>query len=245
VTDAQPQAWMNQERPTEGERLMAATDNWPELASDHPTSTVRNFFYDCDIRRHCNLNIPPMDMTQQGAADEKRPVIGWFELDPDEPLILDLINMSFRTFLFEGAIRVLRYVEWMLGSDMRETYAFHRDVEIDPNAKFVWTHRDPPKSVDRCAVSSPYYSWSGGRGASNGRWTSGKRPIQRTPSPEALHSFGLRSAMRRGASAQDWADGHKPGHRGTLTYDLADYGLTPAHVREAFGSYLGTYDASA
>jgi hypothetical protein len=28
-------------------------------------------------------------------------------------------------------------------------------------------------------------------------------------------------------------------------YDLADYGLTPDQVREAFNDYLATYDASA
>gem|GEM_PF-4259603 len=44
---------------------------------------------------------------------------------------------------------------------------------------------------------------------------------------------------------QDWAAGHEPGHRGTHGDDLADYGLTPGHVREAFSNYLGTYDASA
>jgi hypothetical protein len=48
-----------------------------------------------------------------------------------------------------------------------------------------------------------------------------------------------------GLTFGDAARGHKPGHRGTHTYDLADDGLTPEHVREAFSDYLGTYDASA
>lgn len=43
----------------------------------------------------------------------------------------------------------------------------------------------------------------------------------------------------------DWAGGHKPGHRSTHAYDLADCGLTPGHVREAFSEYPGTYDRSA
>lgn len=115
--------------------------NWLRLAGDHPTLTVRNFFYDWDtevpaalrIERvgdevvpearsidldasvaqqlyalgdfvHDNLKffldfgamppangfIPPMDMTEMGAAAENRPVIGRFELEPDEALILEV-----------------------------------------------------------------------------------------------------------------------------------------------------------
>ena len=36
------------------------------------------------------------------------------------------------------------------------------------------------------------------------------------------------------AKVQQWADEHKPGHRGTHSYELADYGLTPEQVHEAF-----------
>ena len=34
--------------------------------------------------------IPPMDMSEMGAAAENRPVIGRFELEPDEALILEV-----------------------------------------------------------------------------------------------------------------------------------------------------------
>ncbi|OBF01398.1 DUF1214 domain-containing protein [Mycobacterium sp. 852002-10029_SCH5224772] len=115
--------------------------NWLRLAGNHPTLTVRNFFYDWDtevpasLRIECigdevvpearsvdldasvaqqlyalgdfvydNLKffldfgamppangfIPPMDMTEMGAAAENRPVIGRFELEPDEALILEV-----------------------------------------------------------------------------------------------------------------------------------------------------------
>jgi hypothetical protein len=115
--------------------------NWLKVAGDHPTLTVRNFFYDWDtevpaslqIERigqevqatdrtvdpdvsvarqlfalgefvHDNLKffldfgampeansfVPPMDMTKMGAAAENRPVIGRFELEPDEALILEV-----------------------------------------------------------------------------------------------------------------------------------------------------------
>ncbi len=115
--------------------------NWLRLAGDHPTLTVRNFFYDWDIEVPATLRIervgdevvprdravdldvsvsrqlyalgefvydnlkffldfgamapangfiPPMDMTEMGAAAENRPVIGRFELEDDEALVLEV-----------------------------------------------------------------------------------------------------------------------------------------------------------
>ena len=115
--------------------------NWLRLAGDHPTLTVRHFFYDWSAevpsslqierigeevepkdrlvepdvsvaRQLCALGefvydnlkffldfgampqansfVPPMDMTDMGAAAENRPVIGRFELEPDEALILEV-----------------------------------------------------------------------------------------------------------------------------------------------------------
>lgn len=115
--------------------------NWLQLAGDHPTLTVRNFFYDWDTEVPASLRIerigeevvpearsvdldasvaqqlyalgdfvydnlkffldfgamppangfiPPMDMTEMGAAAENRPVIGRFELESDEALILEV-----------------------------------------------------------------------------------------------------------------------------------------------------------
>ncbi len=116
--------------------------NWLRLTGDHPTLTVRNFFYDWDTEVPASLQIeriggevepparaieldasvsrelhalgdfvydnlkffldfgamppangfiPPMDMTEMGAAAENRPVIGRFELDPDEALIVEVV----------------------------------------------------------------------------------------------------------------------------------------------------------
>jgi hypothetical protein len=115
--------------------------NWLRTAGDHPTLTVRHFFYDWDAevpsslqieriaeevepkdrsvapdvsvsRQLCALGefvydnlkffldfgamaqansfVPPMDMTGMGAAAENRPVIGRFELEPDQALILEV-----------------------------------------------------------------------------------------------------------------------------------------------------------
>ncbi len=115
--------------------------NWLRLTGDHPTLTVRNFFYDWDTEVPASLHIerigdevaplarsveldvsvsrqlhalgdfvydnlkffldfgamppangfiPPMDMSDMGAAAENRPVIGRFELEPDQALILEV-----------------------------------------------------------------------------------------------------------------------------------------------------------
>lgn len=115
--------------------------NWMRIEGDHPTLTVRHFFYDWDtevpsslrIERigdrahrkvptidpdhvvsrqlaalgdfvHDNLEfflqfgaaapangfLPPIDRTAMGAAAENKPVIGRWELGPDEALILEV-----------------------------------------------------------------------------------------------------------------------------------------------------------
>ena len=62
---------------------------------------------------------------------------------------------------------------------------------------------------------------------------------------DSYDKLGLEFSDAARAKVQEWADGNKPGARGTHTYELADFGLTEGQVREAFGEYLSTYDASA
>lgn len=216
----------------------------------------------------------------------------------------DLMGMSFRTFHFDGVVRVPGYVEWLLRSDMRETYAFHRDVlkllqwhckpnlwhlrtpvhmfaldafvEAYPDAKFLWSHRDPAKVLGSvCSLIAYVRSWSSDRkdpeelGAEQlAWWAEGMRramefrrkfgddrfvdvsfaALQSDPVTTVADSYerlGLRFTDSARAKVRHWAEEHKPGHRGTHTYDLADYGLTPARVHEAFSDYMATYDASA
>lgn len=216
----------------------------------------------------------------------------------------DLMGMSFRTFHFDGVVRVPGYVEWLLQSDMRETYVFHRDVlkllqwhckpnlwhlrtpvhmfaldafvEAYPDAKFLWSHRDPAKVLGSvCSLIAYIRSWSSDRrdpaelGAEQlAWWAEGMRramefrrkfgddrfvdvsfaALQTDPISTVADSYerlGLRFTDSARAKVQEWAAGHQPGQRGSHTYDLADYGLTPEHVREAFSDYLAAYDASA
>ena len=48
------------------------------------------FFLDFGAMPPANGFVPPMDMSSMGAAAENRPVIGRFELEPDEALILEV-----------------------------------------------------------------------------------------------------------------------------------------------------------
>ncbi|OBA64070.1 sulfotransferase [Mycobacterium sp. 1100029.7] len=104
----------------------------------------------------------------------------------------DLMGMSFRTFHFDGAVRAPGYLSWLMGCDMRETYTFHRRVlkllqwhcppvlwhlktpvhmfalealvEAYPNARFLWSHRDPAKVMGSvCSLIQYVRSWSSDR----------------------------------------------------------------------------------
>ncbi|MDT5008401.1 MAG: hypothetical protein QOH57_18 [Mycobacterium sp.] len=216
----------------------------------------------------------------------------------------DLMGMSFRTFHFDGVVRVPNYVQWLLQCDMRETYEFHRDVlkllqwhckpslwllrtpvhmfaldafvQVYPNAKFVWSHRDPAKVLGSvCSLIAYVRSWSSDYrdarelGAEQLAWWAegiGRAMDFRTKYGDdrfvdvsfadlqtdsvntvarSYERLGLAFTDDARAGVAQWAEGHKPGHRGTHTYDLADYGLTPEQVREVFSDYLARYDASA
>ena len=216
----------------------------------------------------------------------------------------DLMGMSFRTFHFDGVVRVPGYIEWLMQCDMGETYAFHKDVlkllqwhckpnlwhlrtpvhmfaldafvETYPDAKFLWSHRDPAKVLASvCSLISYIRGWSSDRkdpeelGAEQlAWWVEGisramafRRKfgddrfvdvsfadLQTAPVDTVANSYerlGLTFTDSARARVQEWAAQHKPGQHGTHTYELADYGLTPEQVREAFGEYLATFDASA
>jgi hypothetical protein len=215
----------------------------------------------------------------------------------------DLMGMSFRTFHFDGAVRVPSYLDWLMHCDMRETYTFHRrvlkllqwhcpptlwhlktpvhmfalDALIDayPNAKFLWSHRDPAKVMGSvCSLIRYVRSWSSDRddpeelGAEQlDSWAEGVRramdfrqrlgdsrfadvafaDLQHDPVDTlrvGYASLGLTFSEDSERAVEQWADEHKPGSRGAHDYELSDYGLTPEGVRERFGDYLRTYDAT-
>ena len=104
----------------------------------------------------------------------------------------DLLGMSFRTVHFDGMSRVPSYMAWVVDSDMRGTYRYHRralrllqwhcpprlwhlktpvhmfalDVLLEayPDAKFLWSHRDPAKVLGSvCSLIHYIRSWSSER----------------------------------------------------------------------------------
>jgi hypothetical protein len=104
----------------------------------------------------------------------------------------DLMGMSFRTAHFDGFARVPSYLEWVLDTDMEETYRYHRRVlrllqwhcpptlwhlktpvhmfALDdltaayPNARFLWSHRDPAAVLGSvCSLIHYTRSWSSDR----------------------------------------------------------------------------------
>jgi hypothetical protein len=104
----------------------------------------------------------------------------------------DLLGMSFRTVHFDGMSRVPSYLAWVVDSDMRGTYRYHRRtlrllqwhcpprlwhlktpvhmfaldalLEAYPDAKFLWSHRDPAKVLGSvCSLIHYIRSWSSDR----------------------------------------------------------------------------------
>jgi hypothetical protein len=104
----------------------------------------------------------------------------------------DLMGMSFRTAHFDGFARVPSYMDWVIDTDMRETYRYHRRVlrllqwhcpptlwhlktpvhmfaldalvEAYPNARFLWSHRDPTKVLGSvCSLIHYTRSWASDR----------------------------------------------------------------------------------
>ena len=100
----------------------------------------------------------------------------------------DLLGMSFRTIHFDGYARVPSYVQWVRDADMRSTYTYHRKVlrllqwhcpprlwhlktpvhmfALDdllasyPNARFLWSHRDPAAVIASvCDLIAYTRSW--------------------------------------------------------------------------------------
>ena len=104
----------------------------------------------------------------------------------------DLMGMSFRTVHFDGSARVPSYLEWVTNCDMRGTYEYHERVlkllqwhcppnlwhlktpvhmfamdalvDVYPNARFLWSHRDPAQVLASvCSLIHYTRSWSSDR----------------------------------------------------------------------------------
>lgn len=116
----------------------------------------------------------------------------------------DLMGMSFRTVHYDGMVHCPSYTDWVLDCDMDGTYAYHRRVlkllqwhcpptlwhlktpvhvfalpslvKAYPNAKFLWSHRDPaPVLGSVCSLIHYVRSWGSDRddGATLGQQQTG------------------------------------------------------------------------
>jgi hypothetical protein len=61
----------------------------------------------------------------------------------------------------------------------------------------------------------------------------------------ALERIGLPFDDDSRASVARWADSHEPGAHGTHSYELSDFGLEPAQIRERFAPYYARFDVQA
>ena len=180
--------------------------NWMRIEGDHPTLTVRHFFYDWDAEVPSTLHIerlgepietadttiefdvavsrqlvalgdfvndnlqfflqfgaappangflPPIDRTAIGAAAENRPVIGRWELGPDEALILEI------------APPVGVYWSYSLGNPWWETIHYGRH-QSSLNAHQAAVDSDGLVRVVLCGRDPGVANWLDTGGHSNG-----------------------------------------------------------------------------
>ena len=180
--------------------------NWMRIEGDHPTLTVRHFFYDWDTEVASSLRIerlddaadtksvalepdlavarqlvalgdfvpdnlafflqfgaaappngflPPIDRTDMGAAAENRPVIGRWELQPDEALIVEVEPP-------EGI-----YWSFSIGNPWWETIHYGRH-QSSLNAHQAAADSDGLVRVVLCARDPGVANWLDTAGYSNG-----------------------------------------------------------------------------
>ena len=104
----------------------------------------------------------------------------------------DLMGMSYRTVHFDGSARIPSYMSWVVDCDMTGTYRYHRRVlhllqwhcpprlwhvktpvlmfaldalvDVYPDSKFLWSHRDPASVMGSvCSLIHYVRSWSSDR----------------------------------------------------------------------------------
>jgi hypothetical protein len=212
----------------------------------------------------------------------------------------DLLGMAFRTAHFDGMAHVSRYTDWVKTCAMSPAYRYHRRVlqllqwrcpprfwhlktpvhmlaldsllEAYPDARFLWTHRDPAQVLGSvCSLIAYTRSWVSDRIDAD----LGQRQIE-------LWAEALRRAMafRRDAGAERfadirfgdlntdpagtveraydqlgltlggegrrrmalWAAENPPGTHGPHDYSLEEFDVDRDEVQERFSFYLDHFD---
>jgi Sulfotransferase family len=211
----------------------------------------------------------------------------------------DLLGMEFRTSHFDGMATVPSYTRWVLGCDMTPAYETHRRVlqllqwhcpphqwhlktpvhmlslpalvSVYPDARFIWTHRDPSEVMGSvCSLISYTRSWvsdqpSVGIGAEQtGIWQEALRramafreevgedrfadvsfvALNTNPVGTVADSFetlGVPFDALSRDAVSAWASAHRPGQEGAHEFALSEFDLTAEGVRRDFDFYLGRF----
>ncbi len=208
----------------------------------------------------------------------------------------DLLGMEFRTAHFDGMAHVPRYTQWVLHCDMAPAYRYHRRVlqllqwrcpprlwhlktpvhmlaldsllEAYPDARFLWTHRDPAEVLGSvCSLIAYTRSWVSDRvDADLGElqvelWAEALRramafrrelgedrfadihfdDLNRDPVGtvrRAYDQLGLTLGDDARRHMVAWAAQNPRGAHGVHEYALEEFGVDPGNVRRSFSSYV-------
>jgi hypothetical protein len=208
----------------------------------------------------------------------------------------DLLGMDLRTSHFDGMAIVPSYVRWVLECDMTPAYEIHRRtlqllqwhcpphqwhlktpvhmlalpalLSVYPDARFIWTHRDPAEVMGSvCSLIAYTRSWVSDQvdpdiGA--GQTAIWAEALQRAmacrdevgedrfadvgfaafnadPVGSVALSFdqlGLPLTGDSRRALEDWASAHRRGEGGKHEFTLDEFDLTAAGVRRDFAFYL-------
>ena len=208
----------------------------------------------------------------------------------------DLLGMDMRTSHFDGMAIVPSYTRWVLECDMTPAYVIHRRtlqllqwhcppyqwhlktpvhmlslpalVSVYPDARFIWTHRDPSEVMGSvCSLIAYTRSWVSDQvdrdigAGQTAIWAEALRramafrddvgedrfadvgfaEFNRDPVASVASSFehlGLPLADSSRQAMEGWASQHRRGEGGTHEFTLGEFDLTVDGVRRDFDFYL-------
>jgi hypothetical protein len=180
----------------------------------------------------------------------------------------DLMGMSFRTAHFDGSARVPSYMAWVVDCDMRGTYEYHRRVlkllqwhcpprlwhlktpvhmfaldaliEAYPDARFLWSHRDPAKVLGSvCSLVHYTRSWSSDR---DDALELGPEMVERWAlAVERAMEFRARVGDERFADVPFAALQHDPVHTMATSYERIGLDFSE-NARRAVGHWATSHE---
>ncbi|MGO9343209.1 MAG: sulfotransferase family protein [Acidimicrobiales bacterium] len=216
---------------------------------------------------------------------------------------LDLLSMEFRTAHYDGMAHVPSYTQWVVDCDMDPAYRYHRRVlqllqwhcpprlwhlktpvhmfalgslaDTYPDARFLWTHRDPAEVLGSvCSLIAYTRSWVSDRDEDGigeqqvELWCEALMravayreqvgevrfcdisfaDMQKDPVDvlgSAYDKLGLVFSAEAERRMADWRAANPPGAHGAHEFSLDEFGLSADAVRERFSFYLDRFGLRA